>query len=392
MELVVDEYKQTEFGPIPADWINCRFEDVMDGFSSGQTPFREIKRYYNGNIPWITSGELNYNIINDTLEKITLEAVHKTTLKIIPKGTFLMAITGLEAEGTRGSCAITGLDATTNQSCMALYPKKEVLTTEYLYHFYVHYGEFLAFRYCQGTKQQSYTGGIAKTLPIVLPPTKSEQIAIAICLSDADSLISSLEKLIAKKRNIKQGVMQKLLQPKDGWQVRSVKELASIGTGSRNTQDKIADGKYPFFVRSDNVERINSFSFDGEAILVAGDGVGTGKVIHYVNGRFDFHQRVYKISEFTQDINGYYFYLYFKNNFLNRIMQMTAKSSVDSIRLDMIANMQIPFPSMEEQIKIALTLRDIESEIRILEKKLEKQNQLKQGMMQNLLTGKIRLI
>lgn len=208
-------FKLTPLGLIPTDWNVKSFSEVMDGFSSGQTPYRAIKEFYTGNIPWITSGELNYNIIDDTIEKITKEAVIKTNLKIIPAGTFLFAITGLEAAGTRGSCAITGVDATTNQSCMALYPKANVLIRDYLYHYYVRYGNELAFKYCQGTKQQSYTGAIAKTLPIIIPPTIAEQTAIATALSDADALISSLEKLIAKKKLIKQGAMQELLRVKE---------------------------------------------------------------------------------------------------------------------------------------------------------------------------------
>jgi type I restriction enzyme S subunit len=80
------------------------------------------------------------------------------------------------------------------------------------------------------------------------------------------------------------------------WEIDEIQNLAEITTGAKNTQDRIFDGEYPFFVRSQIVERINSFSFDGEAILTAGDGVGTGKVFHYINGKFDYHQRVYKIS------------------------------------------------------------------------------------------------
>jgi type I restriction enzyme S subunit len=154
MELVKEKYKQTELGLIPEDWNFVEFHEVMDGFSSGQTPYRGRPEFYTGNIPWITSGELNYNVITDTKEKITIEGVQDALLKTIPVGTFLFAITGLEAAGTRGSCAITGIEATTNQSCMALYPKKGLLTTPYLYHFYVRYGNDLAFKYCQGTKQQ----------------------------------------------------------------------------------------------------------------------------------------------------------------------------------------------------------------------------------------------
>jgi len=173
------------------------------------------------------------------------------------------------------------------------------------------------------------------------------------------------------------------------WDIDYIKNLAVIKTGSRNTQDRIENGLYPFFVRSQTVERINSYSFDGEAVLTAGDGVGVGKVIHYVNEKFDCHQRVYRISDFSEKLNGYYFYLYFSNNFLNRIMQMTAKSSVDSVRMDMIANMQIPIPpSKTEQTTIATALSDADALISSLEKLIAKKRNIKQGAMQKLLQPK----
>lgn len=173
------------------------------------------------------------------------------------------------------------------------------------------------------------------------------------------------------------------------WDIDYIKNLAVIKTGSRNTQDRIENGLYPFFVRSQTVERINSYSYDGEAVLTAGDGVGVGKVIHYVNEKFDCHQRVYRISDFSKKLNGYYFYLYFSNNFLNRIMQMTAKSSVDSVRMDMIANMQIPLPPTKtEQIAIAKALSDADALINSLEKLIAKKRYIKQGAMQQLLQPK----
>lgn len=99
-------------------WEMKRFEDVITHCSSGSTPSRNKPEFYKGNIRWITSGELNYNRIIDTREKITKEAVISANLKIIPSNTFLMAITGLEAEGTRGACGIVGRESTTNQSIM----------------------------------------------------------------------------------------------------------------------------------------------------------------------------------------------------------------------------------------------------------------------------------
>ncbi len=175
------------------------------------------------------------------------------------------------------------------------------------------------------------------------------------------------------------------------WEVEKIKNVSSITTGAKNTQDKIDDGQYPFFVRSQTVEHINSYSSEGEAVLTAGDGVGTGKVFHYINGKFDFHQRVYKISNFNKKLDGYFFYLYFSNNFLNRIMSMTAKSSVDSVRMEMIADMQIPLPTKAEQTAIATALSDADALISRLEELIAKKRNIKQGAMQELLSGKKRL-
>ena len=180
------------------------------------------------------------------------------------------------------------------------------------------------------------------------------------------------------------------LIPED-WNIDQIKNVCQITTGDKNTQDKIDSGRYPFFVRSQNVERINSYSFDGEAVLTAGDGVGTGKIFHYINGKFDFHQRVYKMSHFNKRIDGFYFYKYFSNNFYARIMSMTAKSSVDSVRMEMIANMEIPLPKPEEQKAIAAALSDVDGLIESLEKLIAKKRDMKTAAMQQLLTGKKRL-
>ena len=179
--------------------------------------------------------------------------------------------------------------------------------------------------------------------------------------------------------------------PED-WDVDYIEDVALVATGSKNTQDRIEHGQYPFFVRSQTVERINSYSFDGEAVLTAGDGVGTGKVVHYVNGRFDVHQRVYRISNFSERIDGYFFYLYFSTHFYNRIMQMTAKSSVDSVRRDMITRMLVPIPpTSAEQRAIATALSDVDALLGGLDRLIAKKRDLKQAAMQQLLTGQTRL-
>jgi type I restriction enzyme S subunit len=179
--------------------------------------------------------------------------------------------------------------------------------------------------------------------------------------------------------------------PED-WNPDYIEDIARITTGGKNTQDRVENGQYPFYVRSQIVERINSYSFDGEAVLTAGDGVGTGKVFHYINGKFDVHQRVYRISDFAKRVNGYFFYLYFSTHFYNRIMQMTAKSSVDSVRRDMIARMLVPLPpTEEEQRAIATALGDVDALLGALDRLIAKKHDLKQAAMQQLLTGQTRL-
>ena len=175
--------------------------------------------------------------------------------------------------------------------------------------------------------------------------------------------------------------------PED-WEIDIIDNVLKIGTGSKNTQDRLDDGKYPFFVRSQTVERINSYSYDCEAVLTAGDGVGTGKIFHYVNEKFELHQRVYIMNNFRENLLGHFFYLYFSNNFYDRVMQMTAKSSVDSVRREMIAEMQIPLPPLPEQTAIATVLSDTDNLLQTLEKKIAKKRLIKQGAMQELLRPK----
>lgn len=201
---------ETRLPGFEGEWEQVELGEVTDRCTSGATPYRGRPDFYKGNIRWISSGELNYGVINDTNEHISLEAVRSANLTIHPAGIFLMAITGLEAAGTRGACGIVGKPSATNQSCMAIYPTKK-LDTMYLFHYYVFRGDALAFKYCQGTKQQSYTAGLVKKLPISLPPSVEEQRAIAAVLSDMDTEIQALEQRRSKTAELKQGMMQELL-------------------------------------------------------------------------------------------------------------------------------------------------------------------------------------
>ena len=139
----------------------------------------------------------------------------------------------------------------------------------------------------------------------------------------------------------------------DSWNNVRLRFLCNIQTGNKDTVDKNEYGEYPFYVRSPIIERIDTYSFDGEAILTAGDGVGAGKVFHYVNGKFDYHQRVYNLHNFNKICAKFLFY-YLKENFYKEIEQSNAKSTVDSIRLPMLLDFPIVFAKdLKEQEAIA---------------------------------------
>ena len=156
------------------------------------------------------------------------------------------------------------------------------------------------------------------------------------------------------------------------------KDVCSTSTGNKNTQDKIDDGIYPFYVRSQTVERINSWTFDGEAILTAGDGVGVGKVFHHTYGKIGVHQRVYILSNFKCDAN--YLFHFFSSNFYNRVKRMSAKNSVDSVRKEMITEMPLYLPSEQEQTKIGVLLSLLDERIATQNKIIDKLQSLIKGL------------
>lgn len=414
---VTQEYKQTEFGPIPSDWILCTFQDVLTTFSSGATPYRGIPEYYKGNVRWISSGELNYNKILDTVEHISQQAVRNANLRVHQPGTFLMAITGLEAEGTRGRCAFIGAPATTNQSCLAI-NGTERMCTEYLFWFYRMWGQYLAFKYCQGTKQQSYTASIVRNLPIYGPKDIAEQRAIAEALSDIDGLIAALDKKIAKKRLIKQGAMQELLTGKkrlpgfsDPWVEKKFSDLyryaSEGGTPDTNNIRFYANGDIPFVKIEDTetkyIESCNSF-ITSEGINNSSAWIVPVNSIIYTNGATIGNVSINKIPVATkQGILGiipssiinleFMYYLLLSQNFKREVDSRQAKGTFATIILKSLDEILIYLPPNQmEQIAIATILADMDKEIADLEAKRDKYRLLKSGMMQKLLTGQIRLL
>jgi type I restriction enzyme S subunit len=177
------------------------------------------------------------------------------------------------------------------------------------------------------------------------------------------------------------------------WEVWKMKFLSRIETGNKNTEDAEEDGEYPFYVRSDKVEKISSYSFEGEAILTAGDGVGVAKVYHYANGKMAIHQRVYKISNFNKRISGEFLYYYIKDNFEKEVIKLSAKTTVDSLRMPMLANFLVAHPSQQEQQKILDYIKaeilKIETLISKYQKQIDLMQEYRTTLISQAVTGKI---
>ncbi|ALO29769.1 restriction endonuclease S subunit [Porphyromonas gingivalis A7A1-28] len=165
---------------------------------------------------------------------------------------------------------------------------------------------------------------------------------------------------MAKNHKIAKCPPLRFPQFNDQWKFATISEVCKTSTGSMNTQDKIEGGAYPFYVRSSTIERANKYTYDGIAILTPGDGA-IGKVFHYSEGKIAVHQRVYILSDIT--IGTKYLFYYFADKFYNRVMRLSAKNTVDSVRINMITDMPISLPSLAEQEKIAGFLSLIDERI-----------------------------
>ena len=250
---------------------------------------------------------------------------------------------------------------------------------------------------CTGTSYPAINANDLAEIEVAAPLDENESQKIGTIFRNIDNLITLHQRKYDKLTNVKKSMLEKMF-PKNGsnvpeirfkgfteaWEQRKAKELCSISTGKSNTQDRVDDGKYPFYVRSPIVEHSNRYLFDEEAVLTVGDGVGTGKVFHYVNGKYDLHQRVYRMFDFSKEITGRYFYYYFSNHFYNRVMAMTAKTSVDSVRYEMIAYMDIAIPTVQEQQAISAIFENLDNLITLHQRELEKLKNLKKACLEKM--------
>ena len=247
----------------------------------------------------------------------------------------------------------------------------------------------------------------------ILPP-KLEQQSIATFLdqkcNEIDSLIALQDEMIGELQAYKQSVITEVvtkgLDPNakmkdsgvewigeipEGWSTKRLKFLCRITTGDKDTQDSEKEGVYKFYVRSPIIEHSNSWTFEGEGILMAGDGAGAGRVFHHAFGKYAVHQRVYRMANF-KEVNTYFLFYYLSSLFC-KIMDMgSAQSTVPSVRMPMLTNFVVCMPAFNEQQLIVDYLKNrtsqIDSLISLKQQKIAELKDYKKSIIYEYVTGK----
>ena len=270
----------------------------------------------------------------------------------------------------------------------------------------VFFSYILGFKTIQDQINIAVAGGALPTLSqrliakfkLSLPSTQSEQLAIAQSLSDVDSLLKTLDKIIIKRRHIKQAVIQQLLTGKirlpgfgGEWVEKTLGSMCgNLTTGKLDANAMSPDGSYRFYTCAKDFYYINNYAFDCEALLISGNGAHVG-YIHYYKGKFNAYQRTYVLSNFSAEIK--YLQYYLSEKFSERVLLEVKAGGTPYITRNTIVDMLVKLPSsIDEQKAIAKILSDIDEELLKLEERHNKTKQLKQAMMQELLTGKTRLV
>lgn len=258
----------------------------------------------------------------------------------------------VSARGTIGYHAVRKKFFTPIVRLITLLPDNRIITAEFL-------------NYALDITEIGHSGGSIpqltvpniKKVCIPVPPLEIQREIVKV-LDTFTKLEAELEAELEARRRQYHYYSDQLLnfEGRDDVQWMTLGEVATIGTGSRNTNEAIPEGKYPFFVRSQQPLRIDEFEFDEISIITAGDGVGVGKVFHFVHGKYALHQRAYRIHITSSYLNPKFIFYFIRNNFARYLATTSVHASVTSLRKPMFEKYPIPVPSLEEQTRIVTTL------------------------------------
>jgi type I restriction enzyme S subunit len=415
-------FKKGELGYIPIDWTETVLSNICNT-SSGTTPSRSMQdRYFNnGKHNWVKTLDLNNSEIAHTQEKVTDAALAETSLKNYPVGSVLVAMYG--GYNQIGRTGILRVSASVNQAITAVLPNEDKLVPEYLLsclNYRVGYWKLVA---SSSRKDPNITKQDVRNFCVALPPL-SEQRAIAAALSDVDALLSSLDQLIAKKRDIKQATMQQLLTGKQRlpgfsgkWVERTIREIVANfidyrgrtpkklglewGNGeipalsAMNVKMGFIDFSAECYLGSDFLYQkwmTNGGAKKHDLVITMEAPLGNVALIPDTR-KYILSQRTVLLQTKESIIENRWLFQFMMSSIFQKTLQDNATGSTASgIQRARFEKLSISIPPIGEQSAIASLLGDLDGEIHFLETKRKKTKLLKHGMMQELLTGKIRLV
>ena len=361
---------------------------------SGNTPSRLDKEQFNGDVNWISSGELKEHYIYDTKEKITEEAASCNNLRLLPIGTFVIAIYGLEAEGVRGTGSVIQKKSTISQACMA-FSSKGAITNEFLYSWYKKHGNLIGLKYAQGTKQQNLSYDIIGQFRISYPSI-TEQKKLEDFISLIDERIATQNKIIEKLESLIKGIYDKVL-----WQSNKQTSLSEIlverneRTTINNQYQVLSSTAKGLYRQSDYFDKeVASANNIGYKVLRLGDIVLSPQNLWLGNINYNDLFEIgivspsYKVFSIRNSYNPYYVSCFLKTP--KALYEYTNASeqgaSVVRRNLDINAFMAICFPMPNKilQDKTSERLRKINMKLDIEKQIHERLNVQKQYLLRQM--------
>lgn len=369
---------------MPKGWFFEKVEN-MGRVITGSTPPMSDTENYGGDFCWATAQDFKSKYIKNTVIKLSNKG--KSVARVLPASSVL--VTCIASIGLN---AIAQTEMATNQQINAIVPNSN-FDSEFLYYLFCYNTDKLK-QYAGGGGILILSKGEFEKIRFMVPAF-TEQKKIAEILGTWDRAIEELTGLIAEKKELKRGLMQRLLtgaQRLPGftkpWKKNALSDLCSIETGKKDVNEGNPTGKYPFFTCAKTHTFSDSFSYDKEAILIAGNGdVGN---CQYYNGKFEAYQRTYILSDFQTNVNLLFQIL---NNKMARYAEsQKQQGAMPYIKLGTLTDFIVYMPEdLEEQKAIADVLSKADAEIDLLNQQLDVLKEQKRGLMQKLLTGEIRV-
>ncbi len=398
---VPDGYKQTRKGIIPNDWVVRQIRDFAV-ISSGSTPNRANPAYWNGDIPWVTTGELESGYVAKTSENISKKALSETSLRVYPVGTLLMAMYGQGK--TRGTVAKLDIEATVNQACAAI----SLSAGDADFVFYALQNAYNDIRKLSNTgNQENLNADIIKTFALFFPPIL-EQKKIAEILTTQDKVIELKEKLLAEKQRQKKYLMQQLLTGKkrlggfkETWRSCRLSEI--LNEGSKDRVDDISRHRkitvklnfkgLEYAVPTREMADTRPFYVRKLGEIIIGKQNYFNGSIALVTEEFDGCICSNAIMSFSvHDANANYVVAYISQmDFLKKHAMLANGTGQKELSEKDFLNFTIMLPNIKEQAAIADILMTAGKEIDLLRQDIEQEKQKKKALMQLLLTGIVRV-